>query len=360
MYLIVTRSFPPEIGGMQNLMWGLTYSLAKYDLVKVFADHHDNYKEHDKNVSFSIDRVGGIKLLRKHRKAYLINEFIKNNKNIKCVIADHWKSIELVKTSKKKICLIHSKEINFKKGSFSNRRIIKAFKNIDQIVANSQFTKNLAIEIGLDENKIVVINPGVFPTKEFDKSTVKEAEKILKDKSPRLITVSRFDKRKNHEKIIMALRNLKQIYPKITYTCIGYGDEEENIKSLVKELKLDEQVTFLKNIPQDLKNALVYKSNVFVMPSIIHKTSVEGFGIAYVEAAQLGVPSIGGKDGGASDAIKHNETGIICDGNNLEDIYSSIDLIIKNNSYLEMGKKAKEYSSKFDWGNIVKEYLRIL
>ena len=24
MYLIVTRSFPPEIGGMQNLMWSLT------------------------------------------------------------------------------------------------------------------------------------------------------------------------------------------------------------------------------------------------------------------------------------------------------------------------------------------------
>ena len=35
------------------------------------------------------------------------------------------------------------------------------------------------------------------------------------------------------------------------------------------------------------------------MPSIIHKKSVEGFGIAYVEAAQYGVPSIGGKDGGA-------------------------------------------------------------
>ena len=56
MYLIVTRSFPPEVGGMQNLMWGLTYSLSKYDLVKVFADHHDNYKEHDKNISFSVER----------------------------------------------------------------------------------------------------------------------------------------------------------------------------------------------------------------------------------------------------------------------------------------------------------------
>jgi len=360
MYLIVTRSFPPEIGGMQNLMWGLTCSLAKYNLVKVFADYHNEYKEHDEKVSFSIDRVGGIKLLRKHRKAYLVNEFIKKNKNVNCIIADHWKSLELIKTNKKKICLIHSKEINHKKGSFDNRRILKAFNNIDQIVANSEYTKNLAAEIGIDENKIIVINPGVFPAKNLDNSSIKEAEKLLKNKNPRLITVSRLDKRKNHEKIIMALRNLKQIYPNIVYTCIGYGDEEENLKKLTKELELNKQVLFLKNINQDLKNSLVSKSNVFVMPSIIHRNSVEGFGIAYVEAAQYGIPSIGGKDGGASDAIKNNETGIICDGNNLEEIYSSIDLILKNNSYLELGKKAKECSTKFEWNNIVKEYLRIL
>ena len=360
MYIVVTRSFPPEVGGMQNLMWGLTCSLAKYNLVKVFADFHENYKEHDQKVSFSIDRVGGIKLLRKHRKSYLVNEFIKKNKNVSCVIADHWKSLELIKTTKKKICLIHSKEINHKKGSFANRRILKSFNNIDQVVANSEYTKNLAAEIGIDENKIIVINPGVFPPKEIDKSSVKEAENLLKNKSPRLITGSRFDKRKNHEKVIMALRNLKQIYPNIIYTCIGYGEEEENVKKLTNELELNEQVIFLKNISLDLKNALVSKSNLFVMPSIIHKTSVEGFGIAYVEAAQYGIPSIGGKDGGASDAIKNNETGMICDGNNLEEIYSSIDLILKNNSYLEMGKKAKDYSTKFEWDNITKEYLKIL
>ena len=74
---------------------------------------------------------------------------------------------------------------------------------------------------------------------------------------------------------------------------------------------------FLKNVSSELKNALIARSHVFVMPSITYKKSVEGFGIAYVEAAQFGIPSIGGKDGGASDAIKHNETGLICDGNNL-------------------------------------------
>ena len=46
------------------------------------------------------------------------------------------------------------------------------------------------------------------------------------------------------------------------------------------------------------------------MPSIIFKKSVEGFGISFIEAASYGVGSIGGKDGGASDAIRHQETGL--------------------------------------------------
>ena len=96
------------------------------------------------------------------------------------------------------------------------------------------------------------------------------------------------------------------------------------------------------------------------MPSIIHKTSVEGFGIAYVEAAQYGIPSLGGKDGGASDAISHDKTGLICDGNNLDDIYSSLNSMIENKKYLEFGKNAKSYVSKFYWSNIVEQYKDIL
>tara|TARA_B100000579_G_scaffold435311_1_gene458240 strand:+ start:1282 stop:2364 length:1083 start_codon:yes stop_codon:yes gene_type:complete len=360
MFIIVTRSFPPEIGGMQNLMWGLVCSLSKYNMVKVFADYHENFKENDDKVSFSIERVGGIKLLKKYRKSSLVNEFIKKNKNISCIIADHWKSIELIKSNNKKICLIHSKEINHKKGSSSNKRLLKVLNNVDHVVANSNYTKNLAIEIGVRNEKIIVINPGVFPTEEISEEALKRAESLLGNKNPKLITVSRFDKRKNHSKVIMALRNLKQLYPNILYTCVGYGDEEQNLKKLVKELYLENQVLFLKDISQDLKNALIKKSNLFVMPSIIHNNSVEGFGIAYVEAAQYSVPSIGGKDGGASDAIKHNETGIICDGSDLNEIYSSIDLILKNSSYKELGKKAKEFAKKFEWDNIVKEYLKIL
>ena len=148
------------------------------------------------------------------------------------------------------------------------------------MVANSNFTKNLAVSLGVEEKRLIVINPGVDPVEEISKDDLKQAEEMLKGKKQRLITVSRFDKRKNHEKVIMAIRNLKEKYPDITYTCIGYGDEEENLKKLVIELKLDKYVNFLSDISNELKNALIVKSNIFIMPSIIHKTSVEGFGIS--------------------------------------------------------------------------------
>ena len=359
MYLIVTRSFPPELGGMQSLMWGLTKEMSKNFMIKVFADYQKNHKEFDQQENFSIERVGGIKFLRKIRKAHLINQFLKENK-VQGILADHWKSLELIRTDKKKYCLIHGKEINHQKGSSLNKRVVKVLNNVEVVIANSEYTKNLAVNNGVDNEKVKVINPGVNPAKELNRNSLEKVESLLKVKTPRLITVSRFDKRKNHEKVIMALRNLKQKYPNIVYICIGYGDEERNLKKLVQELNLSAQVMFFKNISDDLKNALVAKSNIFVMPSIIHKTSVEGFGIAYIEAAQYGVPSLGGKDGGATDAIQHDKTGLICDGNDLENIYSSLNMMIENKKYLELGKNAKKLASKFNWSNTIEDYKKIL
>ena len=117
---------------------------------------------------------------------------------------------------------------------------------------------------------------------------------------------------------------------------------------------------FFKDISDELKNALIASSNVFVMPSVIHKKSVEGFGIAYIEAAQYGVPSLGGKDGGAPDAIDHENTGVICDGNSLDEIYSSLSSMLNSNKFVEYGRNAKSKSDEFLWSNIIEEYKKIL
>jgi len=130
MFLVVTRNFPPDVGGIQILMGGLSESLLNHGPVKVFAYEYPDSNIYDNKSSINNERVKGIKLFRKYRKANLINSFINSNPNIRALIADHWKSLELIKSNKKKVCLIHSKEINHDKGSRSNKRVLNVLNNL--------------------------------------------------------------------------------------------------------------------------------------------------------------------------------------------------------------------------------------
>ena len=65
MFLIVTRSFPPDVGGMQALMGGLSENLLSYDSVKVFTYEFPNSNLYDNKSKINIERVKGIKLFRK-------------------------------------------------------------------------------------------------------------------------------------------------------------------------------------------------------------------------------------------------------------------------------------------------------
>ena len=346
------------------LMGGLSESLVNHGPVKVFTYNFPSSNIYDAKSSMNIERVGGIKLFRKYRKANLINNFIDNNSNIRALIADHWKSLELVKIENlkkiKTICLLHSKEINHEVGSSLNKRIIKSTNNADFVVANSNFTKNLAIKIGIDPSKISVIFPGIPIPTDIDNISKNKAEKIFEDSFPKIITVSRLDKRKGHDKILMLIKNLKPKFPKIKYISIGSGKEEENLLKLCKELNLEKEVTFLKNIDFNFKNALIAESNLYLMPSRIEKKSVEGFGISFIEAASYGVGSIGGKDGGGPDDIDHKKTGLVCDGNDLNSIYDSVLNFFQNENFIKYGKNAKEFSKNFHWNKIVKNYLKLI
>ena len=73
MFLITTRNFPPELGGMQMLMGGLSKSLQNYGKVKIFAEEHKNSTLFDERFKNNITRVSGFKFLRKFRKANLVN-----------------------------------------------------------------------------------------------------------------------------------------------------------------------------------------------------------------------------------------------------------------------------------------------
>ena len=126
MFLISTRNFPPDVGGIQNLMEGLSNALLNHGPVKVFADNFENSKSYDQTSKLNIQRISGFKIFKKYRKANLVKEFIKNN-DLRAAFFDHWKSIENLDTvilkKTKTFCLIHAKEINHPLGSSLNKRM---------------------------------------------------------------------------------------------------------------------------------------------------------------------------------------------------------------------------------------------
>ncbi|MDC0937681.1 glycosyltransferase family 4 protein [Pelagibacteraceae bacterium] len=363
MFLISTRNFPPELGGMQNLMEGLSNALLNHGPVKVFADKINEDEHYDQNSKLNIERVSGFKIFKKYRKANLVKEFIEFNK-IRASFFDHWKSIEgideetLKKT--KSFCLIHSKEINHTAGSSLNKRVLKALNKANYVIANSRFTKELAIKLGVKIKNIKVINPGCNYPIPINDAAKEFAKAIYTGASPKLITVSRLDGRKNHQNILMTIKNLLPKFPNLKYVSVGDGDERSNLEKLKKELGLGREIEFIFKSTEQEKVALLDQSDVFVMPSVIYKKSVEGFGITYIEAASYGKPSIGGIYGGERDAIKSGETGYLCNGNDLNALYDTLIKILENNHYKELGAKAFNFSKDFNWNKIVKRYIELI
>ena len=363
MFVISTRNFPPDVGGMQNLMGGLSLSLLKHGPVKVFAEQTTETNDFDKKTGLDLTRISGFKFLRKYRKANLIRDFSLKN-SVRAFFFDHWKSIENVNDKVLKdapsFCLIHSKEINHAKGSFLNKRMLKALNKASHVISNSEFTKNLAIKNGFEEKKIKIINPGCnYPIK-IDNKSLETAKELYRNSFPKIITVARLDKRKSHRNILMTIKNLKPRFPNIKYISIGDGEEMENLKSLKNELGLGNEVVLLKESTELLKVALLEQSDLFLMPSVIYKKSVEGFGISFIEAAAYGTGSIGGIAGGASDAIQDGISGYLCNGESLNSIYDTIVKFFDNNNFKQLGKNAFTFSKNFHWDKIVKKYIKLI
>ena len=204
----------------------------------------------------------------------------------------------------------------------------------------------------------VVFQPHLFSrTKDFFKEFAKS---LYGNSFPKLITVSRLDGRKSHQNILMTIKNLLPKFPNLKYVSIGDGDEKSNLEKLKKELGLERVVTFIFKSNEQEKISLLAESDIFVMPSIVFKKSVEGFGITHIEAASYGKPSIGGIFGGESDAILEGKTGYLCDGNDLNALYETFLKILENNNYKKLGEQALKFSKGFSWDKIIKKYIELI
>ena len=367
--VISTQCFPPEIGGIENLMEGLSNSLLKNKFkLFVFADSKNRLKEqkYDKKQQYEIIRYKGIKIIRRRRKSLDIKKFISIKKNVHFIICDTWKSAEnLIKIvdlkSIKILCLAHGNDILTKRSLIKKRRLEKVFSKVKYIIANSYFTRNKIKNLSINSSKIKVIYPGInrinLPSK---KQNLFGKYNYFK---PILITIARLEKRKNHIKIIYAINDLLKEYNNLLYLIAGDGPEKKRLSKIINKLNLDRNVKLLGKVNEKEKASLFNISDLHIMPTIDHKYShsIEGFGISYIEAGMFGVPSISSGIGGTKESVINNKTGIICDPNKIFSIKNSIKKILNDQkNYKKISVNAKNFSKRFIWDNVIKSYIDIL
>jgi phosphatidylinositol alpha-1,6-mannosyltransferase len=366
--IITTQCFEPKIGGIESLMTGMAENLCSIGKdVLVLADGKVGL-ESDKNKKYKIKRFYGWKPLRRIRKAKYLEKVFREN-NVDSIFADSWKSIEYVKKENKKILVLaHGTEIPKQYWTlmidtfrFKKNRIIKSYKNVYKIIANSNYTKDLMqASLKIDKNKIQIIHPGIDIYREFISNEEKEyVQKIISNRSPVITTLARVEKRKGHEYIINAINELRDQFPNLIYLIAGKGPYLENIKSIVKKLNLYHQVVFLGWITEPEKSLILKNSDIFAMTPITSGESVEGFGMAFIDAAFHGVASIGSDNGGIKDAIVDGETGLICEANNQFEITSNLKKLIEDkNLRNKLGNNGRKLAEeKFSWNKKIHEYL---
>lgn len=298
----------------------------------------------------------------------LFTLYIIRKENIS-IVNTHWLlpqgligSIVRKLTNIKHVATIHSSEVTLlKKNSLTKKIAIFIVKNSDSLISVSKHRLNELIEIlpnKVTQSLLKKINYIPMGVKVRDTTTV--TPHILKD-FINIIFVGRLVEVKGCEYLIQgfsyAIKNCTY-KKKLKLNIIGYGDQEEQLKQLTSNLKMNEYVIFHGKV----KNNEVYRyynsSDILILPSIVDKNGYqEGFPVVLLEAIAAGLPIIATNIAGVKEVINNGENGIIIDEKNPEQIGKAI---LKLTDDYDLRKKLADNCLKernrYTWEKISEEY----
>lgn len=207
-------------------------------------------------------------------------------------------------------------------------------------------------------DKIIIVNPGVAETSMNRLENVAPLlqDKYLSEDKVTLLSLGRLVKRKGVDNTIKALASLDEVTrAKISYIVVGAGEADNYLKNLANSLQVE--VTFTGEVSDLEKWSFLSLCDIFIMPARQIKGDFEGFGIVYLEANLYGKPVIAGRSGGVSDAVVHQETGLLIDPENINELAAAIKSLVDNpDERLRLGQLGRERVLRdFSWPNQIKK-----
>ncbi|HLH51279.1 MAG TPA: glycosyltransferase family 4 protein [Roseiarcus sp.] len=324
MFAIVTQCFGPDLGGVEALMTGLADALAAAgEEIAVFADRphlSDAFAR-----PYPIERFGFIRPFRRLMKRRAIVRAAAT-KRLAGIFADSWKSVEAIPPIAAPIVVLaHGMELPPDAPRRKARRIAAAFGRAQTIVANSAYTADLARNFVKDgAPALAVAPPPIPPQSDPTAQALGQIDALIARRGPVLATIARLEPRKGIDATLRALPAILAAFPRAVYLIGGAGADLNRLRRLAASLGVAEAVHFLGRIDEAQKAALLARADLFAMPTRREGASVEGYGIAYIEAAWRGAPALAGRAGGAADAVIDGETGLLCDGADDRDVTSAL------------------------------------
>ncbi|MDQ3564507.1 MAG: glycosyltransferase family 4 protein [Pseudomonadota bacterium] len=362
MILITTQCFPPDRGGIEMLMGGLADAVHGSDeAVAVYADRaHTDAAD---PAPYAVKRFGGFKPLRRQLKAYAVANAVRAQ-NVKGLFADSWKSVELLPTLSAPIAVLaHGMEFPAAPSASKRARIVNALAKAHTLIANSAYTASLARPYLSDgDRRLRVINPPIGPQLAPGEAALTKVRDIIAGRGPVLLTLARLEPRKGVDMVIRTMPDILKIYPNAVFVVASGGDDRARLDQIAAEKAVMQSIRFTGPVDGEMKAALFASADVFVMPTRREGDSVEGFGIAFVEAGWYGVPALAGRDGGASDAVQDGQTGLLCHATDQADVWRQIERLLGDSALRHrLGAAASQRArGELQWANAINRYLDAL
>lgn len=263
--------------------------------------------------------------------------------NVVCIgelVTGSWLGMALRKLyNVKLIVYVHGEEITTVTGGrLSGNKRKDYLQAADKIVAVSSFTCDaLTSMMGVKPDSIVLIQNGV-DTARFTPGPANPAliaKHRLAGKKV-VVTVGRMVARKGVDKAVLAIGQLVRHRQDIHYLILGDGELRPEVERIIAAEGLGEYVTLVGKVSDSELVDYLRLCDLFLMPNrTMPDGDTEGFGLVFREANACRKPVIGGRAGGVVEAVHDYESGLLVDGNNLDEISIAIERVLDDAALAE-------------------------
>ena len=233
------------------------------------------------------------------------------------------------------------------------------FKTAKQILFLSQYSKERFEEFYPFHHAMLNIIPGGVDIENYRPGVTGLNQKECRERlglpsdAPILLTVRRLAARMGLENLITACGLIRDRAPDLNFylTIVGKGDLFDKLSSQIRESGLEDCIRLAGKITGEEIHTYYEAADLFVLPTL----SIEGFGLATVEALSSGLPVLGTPVGGTVEILESIDSKLLFDGTTPQALADRIESFLQNpKPYFALKEVCRRKAvEKYDWNRVV-------